>query len=130
MKQEIPEDQLEEYALKLECKGFCMPIKGQSKTAKRREPTGSSPRAVPIEKRTWTDVEPDEYSLSDYDISKNLIHLHIEKMMERFNSGELKRIFRNISRTALIGLTTGGRKAWQEEEETRKYTSTVQILQE
>ena len=26
-------------------------------------------------KRTWTDVEPGEYSLSDYDISKKLIHL-------------------------------------------------------
>ena len=30
---------------------------------------------------------------------------YIEKMMERFNSVELKIIFRNISRTVLIGLT-------------------------
>ena len=29
---EIPEDQLEEYALKLNAKIFCMPIKGKSKT--------------------------------------------------------------------------------------------------
>ena len=56
---------------------------------------------------------------------------YIEKMMEQLNSGELKIIFRNISRIVLIGLTTGGRKAWQEEEEeTRKDTSTVLILQE
>ena len=34
-------------------------------------------------------------------------------------------VFRNISHIVLIGLTTSGRKAWQEEEETRKYTSTV-----
>ena len=40
---------------------------------------------------------------------------YIEKMMERFNSGELKRIFGNISRTVLIGLATSGRRAWQEE---------------
>ena len=41
----------------------------------RRESVGSSPRTVPIEKRTWTDVEPRKYSLSDYEISKKLIHL-------------------------------------------------------
>ena len=33
---EIPEDQLEEYALKTECKRFCMPIEGKSKTTKKR----------------------------------------------------------------------------------------------
>ena len=35
----------------------------------------------------------------------------IEKMMEQFNSGELKKIFRNISCIVIIGLTTSGRKA-------------------
>ena len=40
-----------------------------------------------------------------------------EKMM-----GGLKIYFRNISRIVLIGLTTGGRKAWQFEE-ARKDTS-------
>ena len=58
-------------------------------------------------------------------------NMYIEKKMEQFNSGELKKIFRNISCIALIGLTASGRHAWQEEEEeTRKYTSTVLILQE
>ena len=33
---EIPKDQLDEYALKTECKRFCMPIKGKSKTTKKR----------------------------------------------------------------------------------------------
>ena len=50
--------------------------------------------------------------------------------MEQFNSGELQKIFRNISCIALIGLIASGRKAWQEEEETRKDTSTVLILRE
>ena len=38
-----------------------------------------------------------------------------EKMMERLNSGELKTIFKNVSSIVIIGLTTSGRKAWQEE---------------
>ena len=57
-------------------------------------------------------------------------NMYIEKMMERLNSGESRTIFRNMSCIALIGLTVSGRKAWQEEEETRKYTSIVLILQE
>ena len=50
--------------------------------------------------------------------------------MEQLNSGESKFIFRNISRIVIIGLTTSGRKPWQEEEETRKDTSIVLIRQE
>ena len=49
--------------------------------------------------------------------------------MEQLNSGELKRIFRNISRSVLIGLTVSGKYAWQEEE-VREASSTVLILQE
>ena len=55
---------------------------------------------------------------------------YIEKMMEQLNCGESKMIFRNISRIVIIGLAASGRKAWQEEEDTRKNTSTVLILQE
>ena len=51
-----------------------------------------------------------------------------EKMMERLSSGESKTIFWNIF--FIIGLTTSGRKAWQEEEETRKGTSIVLVRQE
>ena len=55
---------------------------------------------------------------------------YIEKMMERFNSGEWRKIFRNISYIPLIGLIASGNHAWQEEEEIRKNSSTVLILQE
>ena len=58
------------------------------------------------------------------------MEVYLEKTMEQLNSGESKTIFRNISCVVLIGLTTGGRKAWQEEEETRKDTSIVLIHQE
>ena len=91
--QEIPEVQLEEYALKLDAKDFACRSKAEAKP-QRREPAGSSTRTVPIGKGTWTDVEPGKYSLSDCEVSKKLIHLlrhekkYIEKKMEQFNSGE------------------------------------------
>ena len=72
--QEIPEVQLEEYALKLDAKDFACQSKAKAKP-QRRELAGSYPRTVPIGKRTWTDVEPGEYSISDYEVSKKLIHL-------------------------------------------------------
>ena len=72
-------------------------------------------------------LNQEKHSISDYAGSKkcnvifNVIHkMYKEKMMERLNSGESKTIFRNISCIVIIGLTTSGRKAWQEEEETRK----------
>ena len=55
---------------------------------------------------------------------------YIEKMMEQLNSGESKTIFKYISCIVIIGLTTSGRKPWQEEEETRKDSSVVLIRQE
>ena len=51
-----------------------MPIKGQSKTTKKRTCWLVHKNNTHWE-RIWTDVEPGEYSLSDYDISKKLIHL-------------------------------------------------------
>ena len=47
---EIPEDQLEEYALKLSAKDFACRSKAKAKP-QRREPCGSSSRIVPIERR-------------------------------------------------------------------------------
>ena len=72
--QEIPEPQVEEYALKLDAKDFACRSKAQAKP-QRRELAGSSPITIPIEKRIWTDVEVGKYSFSDYEISKKLIHL-------------------------------------------------------
>ena len=58
------------------------------------------------------------------------MEVYPEKVMEPFNSGESQKIFRNISCIALIGLTIVGKHSWQEEEETRKDSSTVLVLQE
>ena len=51
-----------------------MPIKGQSKTTKR-DYASSSTRTILVGERTWTDVEPGQYSLSNYPVSKKMIHL-------------------------------------------------------
>ena len=59
-----------------------------------------------------------------------VMEVYLEKMMERLNSGESKTMIRNFSCIVIIGLTTSGRKAWQEDEETRKYTSIVLTRQE
>ena len=71
--QEIPEVQLEENALKLDAKDFACRSKAKAKP-RRREAAGSSPRTVPVGKKTWTDVEPGKYSLSDFEVSKKLMH--------------------------------------------------------
>ena len=51
------EVQLEEYAFKVDAKDFACRSKAKAKP-QRRKLAGSSPRTVPIGKRTWTDVEP------------------------------------------------------------------------
>ena len=66
---EIPEEQLEEYALQLNAKDFACRSKAKAKP-QRREPAGSSPRTVPIGERTWTYIEPQDYSSIDYPVSK------------------------------------------------------------
>ena len=71
---EIPEDQLEEYALKLNAKDFACRSKAKAKP-QRRETAGSSPRIVPIERRNWIDIEPGKYSFSEYEVSKKVTFL-------------------------------------------------------
>ena len=71
---EIPEDQLEEYALILSAQDFACRSKAKAKP-QRREPAGHSPRIVPIERRNWVDMEPGKHSLSEYEVSKKVIYL-------------------------------------------------------
>ena len=71
---EIPEDQLEEYALKLDAKYFACRSKAKAKP-QRREPAGSSPRIVPMSQWNWIDIEPGKYSPSDYEVSKKVMYL-------------------------------------------------------
>ena len=73
-KQETSEMQFEEYALKLKACDFASRSKAKAKP-QIHDSASSSRKTIPIEKRTWTDVEPEKYSLNDYSVSKKLIHL-------------------------------------------------------
>ena len=86
---EIPEVQLEEYALKLDAKDFACRSTAKTKP-QRREPAGSSPRTIPIWERTWTDIEPQKYSLSDYPVSKKLINLLRHGSLPREDDGAIE----------------------------------------
>ena len=78
---EIPEVQLEEYALKLDAKDFACRSKAKAKP-QRRQTAGSSTTTIPIGETIWTDVEPGEYSISDYEVSKKVTYLlrHSQKV--------------------------------------------------
>ena len=78
---EIPEDQFEEQALKLDAKKFVSRSKAKAKP-QRRGPAGSSPRIVPMERWNWIDIVPGKHSLSEYEVSKKVIHLlrHSQKV--------------------------------------------------
>ena len=71
---EIPEDQLEDQALRLDAKDFVDRSKAKAKP-QRKEPAASSPRIIPMERRSWIDIEPGKYPLSEYEVSKKVIHL-------------------------------------------------------
>ena len=62
--QETSEVQFEEYALRLNAGDFASRSKAKAKP-QRRDSASSSTRTIPIGERTWTDVEPGEYSISD-----------------------------------------------------------------
>ena len=72
--QETSEMQFEEDALRLNAGDFASRSKAKAKP-QRRDSASSSTRTIPIRERIWTDVEPGEYPISDYDVSKKLIYL-------------------------------------------------------
>ena len=65
--QETSEMQSEEFALQLNESGFACRSKAKAKP-QRRDSASSSSRIIPIGERTWTDFEPQKYSLSDYPV--------------------------------------------------------------
>ena len=87
--QETSEMQFEEYALKLNAGDFASRSKAKAKPQKR-DSASSSTRTIPIGERTWTDVEPGKYSLSDYPVSKKLINLLRHGSLPRDNDGAIE----------------------------------------
>ena len=87
--QETLEVQFEEYALKLNAGDFACRSKAKAKPQKR-DSASSSIRTIPIEERTWTGVEPGKHSLSEYLVSKKLIHLLRLGSPPRENDGAIE----------------------------------------
>ena len=56
----------------------------------QREPADSSTRTILVWERIWTDVEPGEFSISDYAVSKKLIHLRRHGRLHRENYGAIE----------------------------------------
>ena len=56
----------------------------------RRTSASSSTKTVPFGKRTWTDIEAKEYSLSDYSVSKKLINLLRHGRLPREDDGAIE----------------------------------------
>ena len=136
MNKKFQKFKLEEYALKLDAIDFASRSKAKAKP-QRREPAGPSSRIVPMERRNWIDIEPGKHSLSEYEVSKKVIHLlrHSQKV-HREEDGAVhflekkKKIFRIHSHRLFIGLTIDGKYSWQQEEEARKDSSTALMIQE
>ena len=63
--------QFEDFALKTNVLAFASRSKAKAKP-RRRISASSSTRTLPIGKRTWTDIEPADYSPIDYPVSKQL----------------------------------------------------------
>ena len=78
---EVPEDLPEEQALQLKVKDFACRSKAKAKP-QRREPVDFSPSIIPMKERKWIDIEPGNYSLSAYEVSKKVTHLlrHSQKV--------------------------------------------------
>ena len=87
--QETTKEQFEEYALRFNAGDFASRSKAKAKP-QRRESASSSTRTISIGERNWTDVEPGEYSISDFEVSKKLIHLLRHGSLPRENDGAIE----------------------------------------
>ena len=87
--QETSEMQFEEYALRLNASDFASRSKAEAKPQGRNS-VSSSTRSILIGERKWTDVEPGKQSLSDYPVSKKLIHLLRHGSLHGDNDGAIE----------------------------------------
>ena len=79
--------QFEDCVLKLNASDFASRSKAKPQ---RRTSASSSTKTIPIGERTWTDIETQEYSLSDYSVSKKLINLLRHGRLPREDDGAIE----------------------------------------
>ena len=87
--QETSEMQLEDHALKSNARAFASRSKAKAKP-QRRNSASSSTRTNPIWERTWTHIEPQDYSPTDYSVSKKLINLLRHGSLPQENDGAIE----------------------------------------
>ena len=133
--QEISEMQFEDFALKTNVLAFASRSKAEAKP-RRRTLACSSTRTVPIGERTWTDIEPEDYSPIAHPVTKQLSTLLRHGHLLREEDGaiefwRLKDYLRNdFVRSQHIGLMKCGRVKWQKAEEIRTYFNILLIHQD
>ena len=86
---ETSEMQFEDYALKSKVRAFASRSKANAKPH-RRISASSSTKTVSIGERTWTDIEPQDYSSIDYPVSKKLTTLLRHGSLPREDDGAIE----------------------------------------
>ena len=132
--QETSEMQFEDCALKTNVLAFASWSKAKAKP-QRRISANSSTKTVPICERSWTDIEPQDYSSIDYRVSKQLSTLLRHGNVPREDDGaiefwRLKDHLRNHFEQSQHWSDESGRTQWQKAEETRKDFNIVLIHQD
>ena len=87
--QETSEMQFDDFALKSNARAFASRSKAEAKPH-RRTLASPSTRILPIAKRKWTDVEPEDYSPVDYPVSKQLSTLLRHGHLPREDDGAIE----------------------------------------
>ena len=87
--QETSEMQFEDYGLRLNAGDFASRSKAKAKPQKRYFACLSE-RTIPVRERTWIDTEPGKQSLSDFPVSKKLIHLLRHDSLPREDDGAIE----------------------------------------
>ena len=87
--QETSEMQFEDFALKTNVLAFASRSKAKAKP-RRRTSACSSTRTVPMCERSWTDIEPEDYSPIAYPVSKQLSTLLRHGHLPREEDGAIQ----------------------------------------
>ena len=87
--QETSEMQFEDLSLKMNVLAFASRTKAKAKP-RRRTSACSLTRTVPIGERTWTDIEPEDYSPIAYPVVKQLSTLLRHGHLPREDDGAIE----------------------------------------
>ena len=119
---EVPADLPEEQTSQSSVKNFAARSKAKAKPQKRE--LVELPSIIPMNERTWIDIEPEESSLSLRTRSRrkssilfDTLKRYNEKMTEHLNSVESSLLFGINFHKFLVGQTIVGKHAWQQEED-------------